>query len=95
MAKKLEVKRIEPLSVAKILGILYAAIGLILGLFITLASLLGASGEAGVFGVVFGVAAIVLLPVFYGAMGFIVGGIIAWLYNLVAKRIGGIRIETK
>jgi hypothetical protein len=32
-------------------------------------------------------------PVFYGAMGFIMGAISALLYNLFAKWVGGIELE--
>jgi hypothetical protein len=37
----------------------------------------------------------ILAPVFYGVMGFVFGALTAWAYNLVAQRIGGIRLELK
>jgi len=37
----------------------------------------------------------ILAPVIYGAMGFVIGALTAWIYNLVARRIGGIQLELK
>jgi hypothetical protein len=37
----------------------------------------------------------ILAPVFYGAMGLAFGALTAWVYNLVAHRIGGIQLELK
>jgi hypothetical protein len=39
-----------------------------------------------------GVMLAVVAPVFYGAMGFVMGGLSAWIYNLVADRVGGIEL---
>ncbi len=36
-----------------------------------------------------------LLPVIYGIIGFIMGAFIAFVYNLVAKWIGGLKIDLK
>jgi hypothetical protein len=90
------VRSIAPLSVAKIAGVLYALIGLIIGVFIALAALAGAFAGAegtGIIGSIMGVGAIVAFPVFYGCIGFVSTLIGAWLYNLVAGMIGGIRFE--
>jgi hypothetical protein len=35
----------------------------------------------------------VILPVFYGVMGFVFGALGAFLYNLMAKWMGGIQLE--
>jgi len=35
----------------------------------------------------------VVAPLLYAGLGFLVGAITAWIYNLVAGRIGGIEIE--
>ncbi len=35
----------------------------------------------------------ILAPVLYGAMGFVLGAIGAWVYNLIATRLGGIEIQ--
>ena len=49
--------------------------------------------DAGLMGMLFGVAAVVLLPIFYGALGFVMTLIGAWLYNLVAGLGGGVELE--
>ncbi len=82
-------KRIGVLSMAKIYGAIGAVIGLVFGLAVTL---VGAA--AGGFGVgVFGVFAVVLLPIIYGIAMFILGAISAFLYNVIAKRVGGVELE--
>lgn len=35
----------------------------------------------------------VLSPVFYGVLGFVIGAIWAFLYNLAAQSIGGLELE--
>jgi hypothetical protein len=42
---------------------------------------------------IFGVGAIVLFPVFYGVLGFIMAAIMAGLYNLFAGLVGGIELD--
>ena len=99
MNTKIVVRRFGVLSVAKIMGVLYALIGLIVGAFISLFALVGAaflssnSGMGGGASVLFGVGAIILLPILYGILGFVGGVITAALYNLLAGMIGGIEIE--
>lgn len=81
----------------KIFGLIYAALGLIFGLFFTFGSLIsiGLLGEAtsGAAGFLFGIGAVVFLPIFYGAMGFVFGAITAILYNLISSFAGGLKFE--
>jgi hypothetical protein len=52
--------------------------------------------EGGTFiGMLFGVGAIVILPICYGIMGFIISFISAALFNVAAGMTGGIEITTK
>jgi hypothetical protein len=93
-------RRIGVLSLGKIMGILYALIGLLVGGMMALISLLGLvipqqqnAGDA-MMGMLFGgVAALIFLPIFYGAIGFVGGIIMAFLYNLVAGMVGGLEFE--
>lgn len=96
------IKRISPMSCARMSGLLYGAMGLLVGACISLFMMVAGSAIGGdhpiggaMFGALFGVGAVVLLPVFYGVMGFVVGGISAALYNVVAGWAGGIEIETQ
>lgn len=93
-----QISRIGVLSLAKMMGVLYAFLGLVIGGFISLFSMLGASiaasqNEGSPLGFLFGVAAIVVAPIFYGCLGFIGGLIMAPIYNVAAKIAGGIEVE--
>ena len=44
-------------------------------------------------GAMFGVGAVIFLPIFYGVMGFIGGLIGALIYNVVAGMIGGVELD--
>lgn len=92
------VRRVAPISAARIAGVLYAIFGFIAGCFISLFSLVGsafAPKEAGLPGMLFGVGAIILLPIVYGLLGFIFSLIGAALYNLIAGWVGGIEIDVQ
>jgi hypothetical protein len=41
----------------------------------------------------FGVAAVILVPLFYGVFGFISGIIYAAIYNLIAAAVGGLELD--
>jgi hypothetical protein len=89
------VKSVGVLSVAKILGLIEACLGLIFAPFFLLIGLLGSalgqqnSPLAGIFGIGFAV----LMPVLYGVIGFITGLIGALLYNLFARWVGGFELQ--
>ena len=91
------IKSVGVLSVAKMLGLIYGCMGLLLIPFFLLIGLAGTfAGKeqtpfAGVFGLVFAF----LAPILYGVMGFIMGAIGAALYNLFAKWIGGIEVQVQ
>jgi hypothetical protein len=88
-------KSVGVMSIAKLMGLLYGCLGLIFAPIFLLIGLLGSfAGSdktplAGVFGVVFAI----LMPVFYGAIGFVSGAISGLLYNLFAKWVGGFQFE--
>ena len=96
-------KRIAPLQLGKVLGVLYGGMGLIFLPFFALAGLAGAfaphspdqPAAAGAIaaGVIFGMG--LFMPIFYAIFGFIFGMISAALYNLVARWVGGIEVEVE
>jgi hypothetical protein len=90
----MQIKRIAPQSLGRIVGVTYAILGLIGGLFFSLISI-ATQSQAGSppMPIFFGVGAVVFLPILYGLVGFIGGLFVAWLYNIVAERIGGIEID--
>ena len=97
----IQVKRLGVLSLGKMLGLLYALLGFIIGLIFSCVSLVGSVamiselGGEGAFGLLFGIGSIVLFPIFYGVIGFIAGLLVAFLYNIIARFVGGIEIYTE
>jgi hypothetical protein len=87
------------LSLAKIQGLLFLGFGLLFGvLYGLIVSGIGivaaASGEKeALLLIIVGVVFMVLVPLLYGGMGFAMGALMAWLYNVVARRIGGLEID--
>jgi F0F1-type ATP synthase membrane subunit a len=96
------IRRIGVLSAAKIGGILGAALGLLAGLMFSAISGLGGlaaavqqGGEPGAGWLLgLGAAAIIVMPILYGMFGFIGGAIQAFIYNLAARFVGGLEVET-
>ncbi|MGV8931733.1 MAG: hypothetical protein ACOH1R_06420 [Luteimonas sp.] len=93
------IKRIDVLSAGKISGIIAAALGLIAGLVILLfgsvfSGLMGSEAGGG-FAALGGIMGVIILPILYGVLGFIGGALQAFIYNIAAGFVGGIRIETE
>ena len=91
------IKRIGPLSCAKLSGLLYAVIGLLIGGVFSMAAMAGAfasetAGAAGI-GAIIGVGAVIVFPILYGLMGFVATLIAAWLYNVAAGIVGGVEVD--
>jgi hypothetical protein len=105
MSEKKEIKKIGVLSAGKVIGVLYLALGIIIGVPLAcvalfFSSIFASSGidtdTAGAF-LVSGVggAAVygICVPIIYGVTGFIGGAIMALIYNIVAGFMGGIELE--
>lgn len=96
------IKSIRVLSLGKVVGSIYAGMGLIFGGIFSLFSIFGAAiGSAASdspeawFGLLFGVGAVIILPLFYGIFGFLGGLLTAAIYNLVANVVGGLEFEVE
>ena len=98
----LKLKRIAPLQAGKMLAALYGLLSLVvipfMLLFIGVSSLVARSqGGAGapalplIFGM--GLGFMIFMPILYALMGFLFGVIGAFVYNLLAKWIGGFELE--
>jgi hypothetical protein len=99
------IRRVGVMSLAKVMGVLYGGLGLVIGICFALFSVLGggammASGQDGsgagggmMMGMGLGMA--IFAPIFYGVVGFIGGLLTGWLYNLAAGFAGGVEIETQ
>lgn len=94
----MEIRKIRPLSFAKIQTILMTIFGVILGLFELIVTFIygyeffpsmytiSITGRMGAF-------AIILLPILYALIGFILGFFGGLIYNFIAKHSGGIEVE--
>lgn len=100
------IKRIGVMSLAKISALIYAGIGLLIGLLYALFAVIGggamlasgAGSEAGIGGgmlIVIGLVAVVAAPVFYGLIGFVGGALSAWLFNLASGYVGGLEVDAQ
>lgn len=99
------IKNVGVLSVAKVQGLVMAGIGLIFGsiyglIFILFGAAMMAangSGRGGVIGaggsVLAGLIFMVVIPIFYGILGFVIGAITGLVYNIASKYVGGIELE--
>ena len=90
------IKRVDPFQCGKVGGALYAFMGFLVGaLFALMAGILGPSLSQVPFAGSFGIAALIVLPIIYGIIGFIMCVIMAAVYNLIAKWVGGLQIEVE
>jgi hypothetical protein len=97
-----EIKKVDPTSLGKVLGVLYALLGFIIGLFFAafgsifsglMNSVGGDEASTSTFSTLFGVGSIIFFPIFYGIIGLIGGVLMGFLYNLVAGWVGGVKME--
>ncbi|MFZ0321454.1 MAG: hypothetical protein WAL56_20185 [Candidatus Sulfotelmatobacter sp.] len=89
------IKSVGVVSVAKIMGLVYGSMGL---LFVPLFLIFGLIGSVAgqsksPFVGIFGIVLAILMPILYGAMGFVMGALGAFLYNLFARWVGGFELE--
>ncbi len=97
---RLHIRRVSVGSVAKVMGVLYALLGLLIGGVFALVAMLGGLAElandpalSGI-SAFLGIGSIIFFPIMYGILGLIGGLIIGVLYNIVSSVAGGIVIET-
>lgn len=81
------IRRFGVAQTAKVLGVIYALVGLVFAPIFILASVLS-PGKPGI-----SVGFALVLPIFYGLSGFIFSAVGAALYNLVATHVGGIEVQ--
>jgi len=80
------------------LAAIFAALALIFGATLSISAIMGhglmaAGGPDPIVDLVFGVGAVVMLPLLNGTGAFLMGVLLASLYNLVAKITGGLAVE--
>ncbi len=94
-----QLRKVDVLSCAKIMGAVHFGISLIFVPFFLLFGfaglLLGNNSDSfsRIGGIVLGVVFAIVLPFFYAAFGFLFGVLGAWIYNFAARHVGGVRFE--
>ncbi len=90
----MKIRRIGVLSQSKIGAVVYGGFGVLIG--IAIAGLIAARQQGAlprVHPAVEAVAAVIIAPFAYALLGFILGAIVAVLFNFAAKITGGLEIE--
>jgi len=95
------IRAIPPMPFAVMMGAIAAVIGLIVGIIFAVASTAimsmftvpGSTIDLTGFGLLFGLGAIIIMPISMFIVGLIEGLIIAVIYNFLAPRIGGIKLQ--
>ncbi len=81
-----EIKSISALQAAKVSGAIYLIVAAVFGVIFAFSALVrGHPGRA--------ILALIAFPILYAVGAFIVTAIFCFLYNEVARRIGGVEIE--
>ena len=79
-----ELKRIEPMSLAKLAGLFGLILGVIADIVISLGFTVTGESMTSLSG-----GMLIMLPIAYGLLYFLSGLIFSWIYNILAKHIGG------
>ena len=90
-----EVKHIGVLSAAKVFAILYAIMGFVIGLIYTFFGVLALVVDGPGAESLFLLGSVVYMPILYAALTFIGTALAAWLYNVLAARVGGVRMRVR
>jgi len=85
---KIQIVNVSVAQSAKVVAVLYTVISLPVLLIMALAGAF--QGNLGVV-----LLAVVIAPLIYGAITFLFAGLGAWLYNVVARRVGGFEYSIK
>lgn len=89
-------KKIGVGSAAKVYGLTLGLLGIFFGvIYALLFSFIGSfsNEEIPMAGAGLGIFMLILIPIVYGILGFIIGALGAFIYNFVAKKFGGLEIE--
>ncbi|MBT3689844.1 hypothetical protein HOE31_02020 [bacterium] len=92
----LEIKKLGILSIAKFSAILmsgvYLVVGVVISIFYFIMGIFVLK-TADFISLGSGILANFLLAILVGISSFVIGAIVAWLYNMTVKFVGGIKIE--
>jgi hypothetical protein len=95
------ITKFDPVSIMRIAGICYAALGLLEGLLFGLIIALkmlatpGASAGGRIAGPLLGLLMVIGFPLLLGAIGALMAGLGALIYNVASKYVGGIVVTVE
>lgn len=96
VGRSLQLRRIDAVSAGRVMAVLYGVLGAIfLGLYavgITLFAITAGGESAGMM-IAGAIGMAVIGPVIYGALAFVMGLIMAAVYNLVSGWVGGLEFQ--
>ena len=81
---KVRIERVSISQCAKVTAGIYFVISLPIVVLFTLVAMI--SGKIAI-----GIGTLILIPIAYALLSYLVGLLCAWIYNLVASRIGGFK----
>ena len=88
---KIQIKNVSIVQTSKVVAFLYAVFGLLFipcGCFVTLIGAGAEEPQLTLTGIMY-----LIFPIIYLIFGFIGTAILAWVYNLISDRTGGIEFE--
>jgi Na+/H+-dicarboxylate symporter len=88
-------RSVDVWSCARLMGVFYGCIGLLAipMMFIAIIASAASGQRQSALGTTALILVSLLAPVFYGVLGFLLGALTAWLYNVAAKQVGGLRLH--
>lgn len=98
---EVRVTGVKATTIAAFESTLFGLIGLVTAIVYSFGALIDYAVETDsvlrglTFGIAQGILVIILLPIIYAVVGWVIGLIHGWLFNAVAKSSGGIVLETK
>lgn len=93
MSKGIEFKKIDVLSFGKISAIIFGVLAFFQVILISIIMFISPEIATALGTSPYGIDSLVLLPLSGAISGFLIAILIAIIYNLIAPKIGGIRVE--
>jgi len=103
MIKRVRIRRISPFSLGKILAVIEFVIGLLIAIPLALFAWLMTAGlpyptaqeDELFFWLFFSGWPLLFMPLIYAMVGFVLGVVSGFVYNMVARIVGGLELEVE
>lgn len=87
------VRHLGVAQLAKTMGVLDLLLGLVFAVCFFVIGSMAPGGEMAKAFPMGGIGVVILIPLMYAFFGYIIGALIAWLYNIVAGWTGGVEFD--